>query len=272
MTVCEYNPHDAHVGFDVLLTYASSPNNNLERLVVECNSLQYCAILYKEYLDYNTLKLPGLVINAFSTVYNISSEVFTTYIADATSGLVILETPQATWKTTVSTMFLLGNDTMAIGACPQAGILAVANKPGDVYEYDISGGYDAPVFQRTYPRHSNVNNTYTAQGPNIACSSGSDPNFWALTVASEVYTMRILDRHSDWESSVFVDIPISTVASYENGKIQWLNPWTVTGIGCSQPILKSYFLRRQNLVIPELTEGEFTTLKKNNGDSGNFYI
>lgn len=71
---------------------------------------------------------------------------------------------------------------------------------------------------------------------------------------------------------MFVDIPISKDTIYKNGRVLWLNPYTITAVGSGLSVLKSYYLRRQMLTIPELTEGEFTTLKENNGGSGNFYI
>ena len=95
---------------------------------------------FQEIVDYATLGLTQLQINSFDMVWNATSSTLITYVADAANGLLVLQTPIATGKTTLVALenWLDGQVAMALGACAEAGILAVANSYGDVYEFDIS--------------------------------------------------------------------------------------------------------------------------------------
>lgn len=193
--------------YEILLIYDSVPNNNLSRLEM-ITDLVTGSIQYAEIINYSSLGLTHLVIKSFDCIFNLTSNTLVTYVAEATAGLLVLETPMRTNVTTVVSTAMIGNDTVALSICSEPGLLEVANLYGDIFEYDISSRLN-PVHTSTYPRHSNVNNTYTATGPNIECSGGSDPQFLALTVSSDAYVTRIIDRHARWQSNVFVDIPIS---------------------------------------------------------------
>ena len=207
-------------------------------------------------------------------VWNATSQTLITYVADAANGLLILSTPIATDRTSLVAIenWLDGQYAMAVGACAEAGILAVANSYGDVYEFDISKTATPSKNTRSYSRHSSQNQVYHTVGPNIVCSGGKDPEFLAFSLAGESLIARILDRKSNSESSVFVDIPVSVHSDGVDGKVMWLNSNTITAVGSGNPILQSTYVRRQTLTIPKLSEDEFSTLRANNADSPNWYL
>lgn len=122
--------------YDILLIYDSAPNNNLSRLEM-ITDLVSGEINYSELINYSSLGLNHLVINSFDSIYNSTASTLITYVAEGTSGLIVLETPMATNKTTVASTIMIGNDTVALSVCEEPGILVVSNEPGDVYEWDI---------------------------------------------------------------------------------------------------------------------------------------
>ena len=264
---------DDEAVFDLLFTYAATPNNNFSRIQITTD-LIFGGLAYQELIDYETLGLTRLQINSFDMVYHNTSNTLITYVADANQGLIILQTSIESQKTSLFfiTEWFQGQNAMALGACAEPGILAVANHYGDVFEFDISKSPYPEYVRRIFYRHSPPGGDYYTVGPNIVCSGGPDPDFLALTVAGFTFFTRILDRKALPDSGIFVDIPVSAQSDYADGKVIWLNSNTITAVGSGSPILQSVYIRKQSLTIPQLSEDEFTALQASNGGSPNWYL
>jgi len=82
---------DDEAVFDLLFTYAATPNNNFSRIQITTD-LIFGGLAYQELIDYETLGLTRLQINSFDMVYHNTSNTLITYVADANQGLIILQT------------------------------------------------------------------------------------------------------------------------------------------------------------------------------------
>lgn len=169
---------------------------------------------------------------------------------------------------------MIDNDYLvSIGVC--GNYLFTGSYGTKISQYLLNDKSNPSILTRFYP-YNNNKNQFIGLNSLIQCSDYYQPNFIILTLrslANELY-IRVINTKVNAINAIMYDMPISPqLFPYSTGSVNFLNSYTITTIGSDDPWIKSYNLRKPEIVVPKMSLKDYQSMIKIWGtDTFDLYI
>ncbi|CAG9321293.1 unnamed protein product [Blepharisma stoltei] len=243
--------------------YENYRNNHVIRISGHWDS-HTLDLIQVEIIDFHSLGLPAFYASAVDGVYS-SNDLFL-YVADHWYGIRILQTQNDNVNEISAIVGGLpmkdGDYIVSVGVC--GNFLFTGTVGTKIHQFLLNSKSSPSIMTRFYP-YNNTLNEYIGLTSLIVCSDYYQPDFIASSIRSsrnELY-IRIYNTKVSQANSIMYDMPISPqLLPYSTGSVEFLNSYTVTAIGALTPWLRSYVLKKPEIIIPRMTPNEYQEMMK----------
>ncbi|CAG9332260.1 unnamed protein product [Blepharisma stoltei] len=243
--------------------YEKYRNNHVIRIAVHWDN-DALNLTIVEIIDFHSLQLPAFYAHAVDGVY--SNNDLYLYVADHWYGTRILQTKNGN-VTNISEIvgglpMKDGDYIVNVGVC--GNFLFTGTVGTKIHQFLLNSKSNPQVMTRFYP-YNNTLNDYIALPSLIVCSDYYQPDFIVssiLSSKSEFY-IRVYNTKVSADNSIMYDMTISPqLYPQATGSVVFINSNTVTAIGALTPYLRSYILKKPQIIIPKMTLNEYKQMLK----------